>query len=100
MVDGAAMTTAINRQTVARRYGCEPGGRVKIGCVYCGIDIWVDWLRNRPRFLDMFGRSLPELDHVIPRFWNGPDTPENLVPACMSCNRKKGGALWPDGFRP
>jgi len=31
------------------------------------------------------------LDHVIPRFRGGPHTWENLVSACMPCNRRKAG---------
>ena len=31
------------------------------------------------------------LDHLIPRMRGGPDSPENLVTACRSCNSSKGG---------
>ncbi len=31
------------------------------------------------------------LDHVVPRRQGGPHTWENLVAACSSCNRRKGG---------
>ena len=31
------------------------------------------------------------IDHVIPRYQNGPHTWENLVAACSNCNRRKGG---------
>lgn len=31
------------------------------------------------------------LDHVIPRYRGGPHTWENLVSACVSCNRRKAG---------
>jgi len=31
------------------------------------------------------------LDHIIPRFRGGPHTWENLVSACVSCNRRKAG---------
>lgn len=31
------------------------------------------------------------VDHVIPKTRGGPDTWENLVCACLSCNGKKGG---------
>ncbi len=39
------------------------------------------------------GRQLRHLtiDHVIPRHQNGPHTWQNLVAACMPCNRRKGG---------
>ncbi|MCA9949914.1 MAG: HNH endonuclease [Anaerolineales bacterium] len=36
------------------------------------------------------GRHLT-LDHVVPRHQGGPHTWQNLVAACMYCNRRKGG---------
>ncbi len=33
------------------------------------------------------------IDHIIPRRLNGPHSWENLVAACSSCNRRKGGKL-------
>ena len=33
------------------------------------------------------------IDHIIPRHLNGPHSWENLVAACPSCNRRKGGKL-------
>lgn len=43
-------------------------------CQYCG---------RRPRILT--------IDHVIPRHQGGLHSWENLVAACMACNRRKGG---------
>jgi 5-methylcytosine-specific restriction endonuclease McrA len=39
------------------------------------------------------GRQTKELtlDHVIPRRWGGVHTWENVVSACIPCNRRKGG---------
>ena len=31
------------------------------------------------------------MDHLIPRMRGGPDSPDNLVTACRSCNSSKGG---------
>ncbi len=45
-------------------------------CQYCG-------LRHHP--------SLLNLDHVIPRTQGGLTTWENVVCACIECNRRKGG---------
>jgi 5-methylcytosine-specific restriction endonuclease McrA len=45
-------------------------------CQYCG---------RQP------GRKGLTIDHVIPRAQNGPKSWENLVTACMPCNRRKGG---------
>jgi hypothetical protein len=41
-------------------------------CAYCGETRSLEW------------------DHVIPRSQGGPDTIDNLVRACASCNRAKG----------
>jgi 5-methylcytosine-specific restriction endonuclease McrA len=79
------------RAAVAERYGCARGARATIGCAYCGDTIIIDRTTpKRTRFLDVLGRSFPELDHVRPLFWGGPHTADNLVPACLSCNRSKG----------
>ena len=85
------------RRAVAERYGCRDGERVKIGCHYCGDAIYIDRLTpRRTRFLDAQGRARPELDHVHPLYWNGPHTADNLVPACLSCNRSKGAKMLAD----
>lgn len=34
-----------------------------------------------------------EMDHVIPLSKGGPHTAQNIVPACRTCNAKKGGRL-------
>lgn len=31
----------------------------------------------------------PHLDHIVPRAEGGCDSPDNLVPACRSCNSRK-----------
>ena len=41
-------------------------------CIYCGSTDSLEW------------------DHIIPLSRGGPDTPDNLVRACASCNRSKG----------
>lgn len=85
-----AITQAMRRE-VAERYGCLAGERREVGCHYCGDRIIVDrTTHNRTRFLDVYGRSFPELDHVEPLYWGGPHTADNLVPACLRCNRSKG----------
>lgn len=48
---------------------CETHG---FRCAYCGVE---DKLT---------------VDHVIPISRGGPDAPENVVPACKSCNSSKG----------
>lgn len=43
-------------------------------CGYCGRDLGDRW----------------EADHIIPKSRGGTDDPENLVAACLKCNREKG----------
>jgi len=51
----------------------------KYKCAYCG------------RGFNLFNR--PEKDHVIPISKGGDNTKENIVPACKSCNSKKGNKI-------
>ncbi len=44
-------------------------------CVYCGTAV------------------ATETDHIWPLSRGGPDSPENIVPVCGSCNRSKGTKL-------
>ena len=48
-------------------------------CAYCGIDFDEN--------------NLPEKDHIIPISKGGNNTKENVVPACRSCNAKKGNKI-------
>lgn len=55
-------------------------------CAYCGCDL---------RFDDM------QVDHVVPlNGWSekGSDTPDNMMPACRSCNHYKSRSTL-EGFR-
>lgn len=78
------------RREIAERYGCGVDMRVWIGCAYCGDPIEIVHTPKRVQFLDSAGRPWPELDHVEPLYWGGPHTADNLVPACLRCNRSKG----------
>ena len=81
------------RQEVARRLGVAPGEVSAQECTYCREPIIVNWADpDRVRFLDTLGRSRPELDHVHALANGGPHTAQNLVPACLSCNRRKGAS--------
>lgn len=51
------------------------------------------------------GKDANSLDHLIPRLRNGPDSADNLVPACRRCSSSKGGRdvlRWAEskGFMP
>jgi len=49
---------------------------------------------NRDRYICQYcGKQTRQLtlDHVIPRFRNGQHTWENVVVACVACNRRKAG---------
>lgn len=50
--------------------------RDKNRCQYCGR---------------IFPRNELSIDHVVPRFYGGRSTWENVVCACYTCNKKKGG---------
>lgn len=39
-------------------------------------------------------------DHVVPLSKGGPHLPENVVPACQSCNSRKGDREWPRPLPP
>lgn len=52
-------------------------------CQYCG---------------DHFPTSELSIDHVVPRTQGGPDTWDNLVCSCVTCNSRKGGRT-PDQAR-
>ena len=44
---------------------------LKDGCVYCG-------------------KEATAWDHIVPKWLDGPDEIENLVPSCTHCNSSKG----------
>lgn len=78
------------RRDVARKYGCPPGGRVVVPCHYFGTPDAIEWHRmysGKPSYWVSFGH---ELDHLHPEFLGGETTAEELVLACLPCNRSKG----------
>lgn len=55
-------------------------------CYICGVQL---------DFSDDKSRSYFALDHVWPSCYGGNSVPENLLPACVDCNTKKGNfAAW------
>ena len=77
-----------------RRYllsiGIERDGfTYSLQCTYCGHEGAVRWdLDNR---VYMLGNM--QIDHIIPERAGGSHLPENLTPACMSCNLRKGSNI-------
>jgi len=45
------------------------------------------------------GDAATSLDHIVPRFKSGTTTRNNLIPACVSCNRNKGSEEMETWFR-
>lgn len=80
-----------SRRAVAIANGGIPGETTVAFCVYCGAEGAIWWPRlsdGRPGAWVTFPGL--ELDHVEPEHTGGEGTPDNLVLACRSCNRKKG----------
>lgn len=98
------------RRAVARRAGCEMGGRYSALCAYCGVGLEVDWRAAEPVFREVkveivgpgweglvFVPMGPaHLDHVIPESRNGPTSLDNTVIACAPCNMAKGDSALGD----
>lgn len=79
------------RRAVARRLadGAEPE-RHPAPCAYCGADGSFYWPRRIDGKPGGWVHFSLELDHVYPEALGGTTDPENMVPACRSCNRRKG----------
>lgn len=61
-------------------------------CHYCKQDmraLYQEWLDGKIKRLD----ALLSVDHVVPRCKGGRWTLQNLVTACIPCNKKKGSKL-------
>ena len=41
------------------------------------------------------GAEATEVDHILPRIYGGDESDDNLVAACMKCNRSKGKRIKP-----
>jgi 5-methylcytosine-specific restriction endonuclease McrA len=57
-------------------------------CAQCGADcskpVETGWIRKRPR------KDSAEVDHEIPLWIGGKDTPANAQVLCPKCHKKKG----------
>lgn len=52
-----------------------------LGCVFCGIALDPSAPRG--------SKTAPELDHIVPAKFGGPEVIENVQWACSPCNRSK-----------
>lgn len=79
------------RVEVARRYGATPGTTTPVKCEYCEFvgEIW--WPLTFTGKVGVHLITSPmEFDHVDPELHGGAATADNLVLACLPCNRGKG----------
>lgn len=87
----AAIASQARRRVKLKAIGCDHLTREDIEaifvlkgriCVYCGAK-----------------DCKLEIDHQQPIELGGDNSPDNLVPACMKCNRSKGPRYWPLRYR-
>ena len=76
---------AETRRVIARRYGLEGVGNVKVGCRICGQVGHIYWMT--PSWVTFDGL---ELDHIIPESQGGTGEADNIDLICRNCNRRKG----------
>lgn len=79
---------AYDRTTRARR-------KLSIGADRITAEEWaavVAWYDGRCAYCDAAGKMT--MDHVVPLALGGKHAVENVVPACKTCNGRKGDRLW------
>lgn len=68
-------------------------------CYYCGLPMWDDALNDCPPAECRRGRQPKPLrctaEHLLPRSEGGTDRAENIVAACLFCNRTRHRAKRP-----
>jgi 5-methylcytosine-specific restriction endonuclease McrA len=84
-----AIPAAVRRE-LAARHGCAPGASVDVKCAYCPSIGQVHWIvqptDRGPGWVTFTGL---EMDHIAAEIAGGATTAENLVLACVPCNRSK-----------
>lgn len=82
--------SAETRRELAMRYGCNPGESIFVICKYCSSIGEISWIiQPTDRGKGWIAFSDLEMDHVIAEFLGGETVTENLVLACIRCNRSK-----------
>ena len=76
IIDGSRLISKRNAKQAFRQQIFDAWNGI---CAYCGV-------------------PADTLDHVKPRYRGGSTVADNLVPACQSCNQKKGSEYWLDWF--
>jgi 5-methylcytosine-specific restriction endonuclease McrA len=75
------------RREVAAQYGASYGEETPAVCEYCGSRGSIYWFPNsKPGWPALVGL---EFDHMRSEFQGGKSVVENLVLACLPCNRAK-----------
>lgn len=91
-----AATPGWVKRAVVERVGATPGGTTRAQCHYCGSagEIWWPLTYTGKVGTHIVLTGL-EFDHVHPEFHGGIATPENMVLACVPCNRSKRDKVLP-----
>lgn len=78
------------RREIAVRHGCAPGSSASAKCAYCNFVGQVHWIvqptDRGPGWVSFVNL---EMDHVIAEIEGGTSSAENIVLACLPCNRSK-----------
>jgi len=72
------------RREIARRHGLDGIGNIEAQCHWCGKVGRVCWVNAS--WVHFSGL---ELDHIVPESRGGDHSPDNIVLACRSCNRRR-----------
>ena len=84
-----AIPAAVRRE-LAARHGCVPGTSVRVKCAYCDFVGGVHWtVQPTDRGPGWVAFTDLEMDHVTAEINGGASSAENIVLACLPCNRSK-----------
>jgi 5-methylcytosine-specific restriction endonuclease McrA len=84
-----AIPAAVRRE-IAVRHGCVPGASVQVKCAYCSFVGGVHWtVQPTDRGPGWVAFTGLEMDHVTAEIEGGESSADNIVLACLPCNRSK-----------